>query len=187
MYTKYNYNKNASEESQHVRTELFFIFINNIDMFLSYELASFAKFTFRTFKGVKTAIKTISSTRSVEFIPRTSFRKDSILNPTESYEVSYERHLVGSYNVFYKFVNTLITYKFHINTIIYRNNYMVKNGVSNNLKIIANFIKITWYNKIHNSVLNPTKSITILYLRAARHFNKGRYSRNRQLYRTGVY
>jgi hypothetical protein len=48
-------------------------------------------------------------------------------------------------------------------------------------------LRITWYNKVHNSVINPAKQNTILYLRAAKHFNKGRYSRNRQLYRTGVY
>jgi hypothetical protein len=31
------------------------------------------------------------------------------------------------------------------------------------------------------------KNLTCLYLRKTKFFNKGRYSRNRQIYRTGVY
>jgi hypothetical protein len=42
-------------------------------------------------------------------------------------------------------------------------------------------------NMIKNFLFLPVRSVTILFLRKQRIFNKGRYSRNRQLYRTGVY
>jgi hypothetical protein len=47
---------------------------------------------------------------------------------------------------------------------------------------------LSWYTKI-NSIFkqNNNNTTTTLYLRSGRQFNKGRYSRNRQLYRTGVY
>jgi len=48
-------------------------------------------------------------------------------------------------------------------------------------------LPISWFNKVHNSNLNPLKNNIVMYLRSSKHFNKGRYSRNRQLYRTGVY
>jgi hypothetical protein len=35
--------------------------------------------------------------------------------------------------------------------------------------------------------LNSFKKILVLFIRKQKFFNKGRYSRNRQLYRTGVY
>jgi hypothetical protein len=54
-------------------------------------------------------------------------------------------------------------------------------------------------NKIRNVVIYPVnnfikffsknliKVITVLFVRKQKFFNKGRYSRNRQLYRTGVF
>jgi hypothetical protein len=55
------------------------------------------------------------------------------------------------------------------------------------LKNKHKFFKINWFNKLHFSTHSSTSNLVMLYLRAAKHFNKGRYSRNRQLYRTGVY
>jgi hypothetical protein len=49
------------------------------------------------------------------------------------------------------------------------------------------YLQINWYTKIHNSIIDIKKNNIILFLRSSKHFNKGRYSRNRQLYRTGVY
>jgi hypothetical protein len=37
------------------------------------------------------------------------------------------------------------------------------------------------------SLVTPKSSFECLYLRKCKNFNKGRYSRNRQVYRTGVY
>jgi hypothetical protein len=66
------------------------------------------------------------------------------------------------------------------------NNLVFKN-LKNNLKTKTQLLKITWYNKIHNSTIDIEKKNIVLFLRSAKQFNKGRYSRNRQLYRTGVY
>jgi hypothetical protein len=54
-------------------------------------------------------------------------------------------------------------------------------------KNIKQLFPIVWYNKLYNLSLKKKKLDIILYLRSSKHFNKGRYSRNRQLYRTGVY
>jgi hypothetical protein len=52
---------------------------------------------------------------------------------------------------------------------------------------IQKLTPIKWYTKVHKIDGTNMLSQITLFLRAAKHFNKGRYSRNRQLYRTGVY
>jgi len=43
------------------------------------------------------------------------------------------------------------------------------------------------YNFLLKNFLNTKNNLTCLFLRKSKFFNKGRYSRNRQIYRTGVY
>lgn len=54
-------------------------------------------------------------------------------------------------------------------------------------KVVTNF-KLLFLNKVENNLVYfSKKKININFIRKQRCFNKGRYSRNRQLYRTGVY
>lgn len=48
-------------------------------------------------------------------------------------------------------------------------------------------LPLMWYTKILSAHTTRNANKMLLFLRATKQFNKGRYSRNRQLYRTGVY
>ena len=55
-------------------------------------------------------------------------------------------------------------------------------NINKSYKINFNSSSVTKYIN-----LNDLSKYSILYIRKNKIFNKGRYSRNRQLYRTGVY
>lgn len=187
VYNKYQYNNKAVNTSQHIRSNFFFFFVRAVKIFENaHFIRSFSKLTFNTFKGAKTTIKMVGR-GYIEFIDRKLFAKDNVLHPTETHVKLFERNYLAKYNDFFEKHSTAITYKFFINTVIYRNFYYFMNKNFNKLVHDVQDLKITWYNKIHNSIINVTHTNVVLFLRAARHFNKGRYSRNRQLYRTGVY
>ena len=64
----------------------------------------------------------------------------------------------------------------------------MKQNCEEELNIKKNYkvrFKETSLNKFIN--LNNISNFSIMYLRKNKVFNKSRYSRNRQLYRTGVY
>lgn len=92
-------------------------------------------------------------------------------------------------NIYFFFSNTNINY-LNLN-LFNQNNVMlfnIKNNLNLKLKSFLNFqIKFSisdFFKYINNRTIN---SINILFLRKNKIFNKGRYSRNRQYYRTGVY
>lgn len=150
---------------------------------------TFIKLTLKTFKGVQIALKVIAS-GNITFIFKKKLLTDNIWAPYENFTFSIAKTIISNYH---KRISTNDSvYKFYIPSIIYNSVLHFKknlstlsiNKINQNLKTI---FPIRWYTKIHNSIVNSSKNNIILYLRAARHFNKGRYSRNRQLYRTGVY
>jgi hypothetical protein len=76
-------------------------------------------------------------------------------------------------------------------TVVFKN--FLKNAVVRyNTKFII-FFKYYWPVRLQNGIftkfvdLNYNKNNLIFFLRKNKIFNKGRYSRNRQIYRTGVY
>lgn len=56
------------------------------------------------------------------------------------------------------------------------------------IKKAANTFKLLFVHKVENNIMHfSKKKVNINFIRKQKCFNKGRYSRNRQLYRTGVY
>jgi len=184
-YNKYFYHKNALKNSQHMRSKLLF-FIARAILATKQNKISFHKLTFRTFKGTVNALRYISIYKP-KFVVKRAVAKDNIFHPIEHrVHIPFKQ----SFQIYNKFVSAqekLNDYKFYINTIVEHSVHkFIKKSVIT-ITYRAAFLKINWFTKVHNSVVNPIKQNLVLYLRAAKHFNKGRYSRNRQLYRTGVY
>jgi hypothetical protein len=184
-YKKYNYEIGASKKSQHVRSVLFFFFIKLLSNFSSHKI-SFSKLTFKTFEGVIRSIRKLSK-EHMFFLNKNVLKYDNIRHPLESQNKVFFNKDVIVYNKFLQQNISTPIYKFFINTIVHANFYKFTNVSEVKLLNRGLLLKLTWYNKVHNSIINPIKQNIIMYLRASRHFNKGRYSRNRQLYRTGVY
>lgn len=99
-------------------------------------------------------------------------------------------------NNFYKFFNKNINnfYKFFFCKYVYFLKFILKyNKVFFKKYNFNNLIKSVYYIKYNNSSvnkfieLNKLNNYNFFFLRKTRIFNKSRYSRNRQLYRTGVY
>jgi len=65
------------------------------------------------------------------------------------------------------------------------------NNIKLNYKVIdtkaADNVTKYNYNFLFKNFLNTKNNMTCFFLRKSKFFNKGRYSRNRQIYRTGVY
>ena len=163
IYVNSNINLNKTLEtkndSQHLRTQLIFIFVeffNNFDR----TNVSYLKLSLTTFKSISNFL--ITNKSKLNF-----FLNKNINNSTISTKNVKVDDLLNYFTLFEN-LNT----KKHKNADIYTE--------------LKNLIVI-WYNKLHFTTLNTSKKTLILYLRSSRHFNKGRYSRNRQLYRTGVY
>lgn len=103
----------------------------------------------------------------------------------------YLLNIYKKYNIFYKKINFQLSG-------FYKNLFFFNFKILNNHKILINnvwkkqLIKFypTRFNESSinkNIELNNLDNYLIFYIRKNRIFNKGRYSRNRQLYRTGVY
>lgn len=186
FYWRYvnNYTNNItnSNKSRHMREVLFFIYINTLTSYDYLTSKSFVKTTFNTFKGVSNFFKL--DTRSIDFyvesVQKTQMFKPitmSITNNVTAFAAYSNNKSIEQTHIFLNAISiNLNNYKNRIYTIT----------VSSIVSASKN-LALVWYNKIHNTTLNGPSKTLILYLRAARHFNKGRYSRNRQLYRTGVY
>lgn len=107
-----------------------------------------------------------------------------------------------------KHLSFYLSYNFNIYKANFKNNFSFFNLHLNKLKIYANYLKHSFKNINYVNLLNNYKSkytinfninsinkylnlntidFTINFLRKNKVFNKGRYSRNRQYYRTGVY
>lgn len=105
-------------------------------------------------------------------------------------------------------LSTKLYYNFTIFNTNFKNNSSFLNLYLNKVKIYSNYIKYNFKKLSHVSISNLVKSnynikfnvsditkyinldsnnIVINFLRKNKVFNKGRYSRNRQYYRTGAY
>ena len=75
----------------------------------------------------------------------------------------------------------------YIYTFIYNSANMATDLLLNNINIT--FLRIKYWSSHFIKYINykNLNEYSILYLRKSKNFNKGRYSRNRQYYRTGVY
>jgi len=104
-----------------------------------------------------------------------------IFNTKNKYILSYNR--LGIKNFFFneKTLTTLLTSKFNPNTYVTINTTWLK-SLKNVLHIRFSDSSISKY-----IALDSIQKYKLYYIRKNRIFNKGRYSRNRQLYRTGVY
>lgn len=185
VYNKYEYSSTATKQSRNNREVIMFLCINAIKTFFVKNSTSFIKTTLTTFKGVRNTLKNIEKVSSIDVIKSTKILHDSIKQPLIASESLFERNFLKNYNTFFK--PSALTFKFYIHSIIYKNTYNLLKKTTNKINNVTQFLTIHWYNKVHNTIINITKTNIVLYLRASRHFNKGRYSRNRQLYRTGVY
>lgn len=63
----------------------------------------------------------------------------------------------------------------------------VENFFSQKVKVSGDTIVYANTSITKNITLNNLQNFVVLFLRKGKIFNKGRYSRNRQFYRTGVY
>lgn len=184
-YNKYQYHKKPTNASQHLRTHLFFLMLELVYKFKRQNFThSFIKLDFFTFRGISQTVRYIAFAKEVRLAPQIQIKNTRILTPLEEKLTLLEK------NIYKKYINTFHIkpdYKFYINNIVAYNFYNFVKVTSPSF--LNNFSKLTltWYNKLHNTIFETQKRTIILYLRAAKHFNKGRYSRNRQLYRTGVY
>jgi hypothetical protein len=185
VYNKYNYSKNAVNTSQHVRTQIFFIFLRKLNQFTkNVKKISFVKLNLYTFQGLKKTIIKIGLLKKYSFVLKHKQKTDTILNKYEDSVKLFDKNFIKT---FYKKIEPKKPqFKFYLNHIFFSNVMIYKKLIESVFVNKPNFLKIHWYTKVNNNTDNKMTSI-VLYLRAAKHFNKGRYSRNRQLYRTGVY
>jgi hypothetical protein len=86
---------------------------------------------------------------------------------------------------------SVFTFLFRTQSNLNKLNKLNINNIKLNYKIkkIENNQNITNYNYnfFLKNFLNTKNNLTCFFLRKSKFFNKGRYSRNRQIYRTGVY
>lgn len=113
------------------------------------------------------------------------------LNRFKSDNKNYLNKIYLHYNNFFKKIYSHFSKKYN-NLILLNFNFFKKN----NFKINPNWLKnLSYFYPVRFSETSVSKHIKLenlsnyvfFYIRKNRIFNKGRYSRNRQLYRTGVY
>jgi hypothetical protein len=173
-------------KSQNIKTKLFFMYINVNKKFCNDSSNSFFKLNLNTFKGASNFFTLLAKKinhLNIKFIKNFKITINPVVTNVSNQLVNYKK-----YDNLINFTN-LSTYKYL--------NIILNNANTFSSKIYefkdTSFIKQTktltlvWYTKIHNTTDKLSSNSLILYLRSSRHFNKGRYSRNRQLYRTGVY
>lgn len=186
LYNKYENTSNVSTQSRSNKEMVFFTSLKSIKEFtLENKNISFVKTSLNSFRGVRTTLKNIENVSSISLLPKLKLLQDDVKEPLIANENLFERDALKNYSVFFK--SNALNLKFYLNTVIYNNTELFIKHYNNNTRLVANYLTVFWYNKVHNSIIDTTTNNIIMYLRAARHFNKGRYSRNRQIYRTGVY
>lgn len=186
LYSKYESLSNSTNQSRSNKEIVVFLVVHNIKQFFNQtKKVTFVKTSLNSFKGVRTTLKNIENLSNFKVVTSLKILQNDEKQPLSSGINLFERDFLKSYNNFFKISSAEL--KFYANSVIYNNAVLFTKRVNNQLNNSMQYLQIQWYNKVHNSILDVTKNNIVLYLRAARHFNKGRYSRNRQLYRTGVY
>lgn len=192
LYTNSQVLTKKNTTSKNMKIQLFFMYIHVNKLFVDNSTESFVKLKFNTFKGASTFFNNLKHNYYYFNISKINIKK--ALNDS-------------MYINAFKSVNTqlVVTHKYNQIKNKNLNNNIILNIIANNLFLFTEKIfefkdvktntffmslknlTLYWYTKVHNTTINVSKNTLVLYLRAAKHFNKGRYSRNRQLYRTGVY
>ncbi len=186
-YNKYQYLKHGVTTSHHVRTHLLFLFVKIFTSFTNkhkIKKRSFTKFSFSSFKGTIVFFKQINFTKKYKPTFRRIIKMDNIKTKPEDSVTLFEKNFIKLY---YNLIKTHFSYKFYLSNILHNNMWKFWHVNLTFFVKVSKRLKITWFTKIINSTYKSKKHTIILYLRSSKHFNKGRYSRNRQLYRTGVY
>lgn len=147
--------------SRSLRSVLFFLFVHSFINSNNLKQA-FSKVNVTTFKGIKSLVLLITRSKKITF---QNFKKRV---------TTHKQSGVILLTIYAPLQTKLTQYKHAVTNTVW-------------MPELRSMFVVKWYNKVHNTVIGVSKNSIMLYLRAARHFNKGRYSRNRQLYRTGVY
>jgi len=118
LYTRYQYNTDASTKSQHVRTQIFYLFITSFLKFeRQYKLKSFIKFDFFTFRGIKKTILNSSKIYQYRPVPSKRQLKDKILTKIDHQVRLFDKNFIKLYFISRGLQNKS-THKFYINSII---------------------------------------------------------------------
>jgi hypothetical protein len=187
LYNKYQYGTNSLNTSVHIRTQIFFVFIKLLSNFFKpTNKKSFVKFEFYTFQGIKKIVREINTIKTQKPIFKKHEHKDKILTKLEDSSRLFDKDFIS---IYYNLIKQIKTpeYKIYLISILHHNAANFSKRFVASIVNATRTFKIKWYTKVHNSSFSSAKNTTILFLRSTKHFNKGRYSRNRQLYRTGVY
>ena len=122
--------------------------------------------------------------------------KNNIIIIFRKKKIIYLKKIISIYNSNYNFklikdnffLNKLVIFnkKIKNKSFLFFKNIKIKNNFFENIK---NNLPIRFFESSLNKFVNfyNFKNYNFYYLRKNKIFNKGRYSRNRQLYRTGVY
>lgn len=154
-----------------LRLHLLCMFIHTINMFIDHCDLSFGRFTYNTFSGLSNVFKHLDAEFKFE-LPE--INRSTKINITPVTTVLHKSAQV-------------MTSLFTNITLLTITSTKPMLAISKHIYEVVSNCKITWFTKIHNSTYNICKNIVVMYIRSSKQFNKGRYSRNRQLYRTGVY
>ena len=179
------YFKNFNENNLVKLNWIFYLFLNNSNKkCIIYDLSKYSDWYDFNFKKNKTNIlKKIQIDK----------KKKKLFDKFRQDDIKYLTKIYLHYNTFFKKINFQLgkTYK----------NIFLLNFKFFNFKKIKLNLNSSWVNSLkvfypirfsETSIskhieLNNIKNYLFFYIRKNRIFNKGRYSRNRQLYRTGVY
>lgn len=122
--------------------------------------------------------------RDVFHIKYVFFRRTPVLNVNYKFIKSNFEKILLKYNKFYSSFSE--KKNFSLKDIIFIKNNKIE--IENYFAVFyKNLFSVKYKPTDVSQYLTKTKSVTSLFLRKNKIFNKGRYSRNRQLYRTGVY
>lgn len=168
---------------------VFYIFlIRAKKKYVLYDLSKYSDWYEYSFKRVKNNNKIIFNSKRNKTPKEKLIIKNKISHKAE--KVKLLTKIYKKYNNFYKNLFFKIGYFFK--------NIFILNFKFKNFKLVLN---TNWFKELklfypirynESSIskhinLNNSRQYVFFYIRKNRIFNKGRYSRNRQLYRTGVY
>lgn len=176
VYFNYKFSAHPTNNSQHLRFYLFILFVNCVKTLNGLQRkVSFNKLAINTLKGYRFVFNIFRNASKINFITPITSQLEMMHTP-QKFQRNNANHknLLGLCRKVVEFVNN-------------KTQEVGKIINSDAFGTVKNNTPITWYTKMHNTLLNLKSKSVVLFLRSSKHFNKGRYSRNRQIYRTGVY
>lgn len=176
------YFKNLNFKNQVKLNWIFYLYLlNSSKKLVIYDLSKYSDwydFNFKkNKKNIFNKIKLDKKTKKLVF----NFRNNNIKYFTKIYSKynNFFKKIFFSLKSFYKNI-FIMSYKFNHTKLFFNKSW--KNGLNLFYPIRYNESSVSKYINLEN-----INSYLFFYIRKNRIFNKGRYSRNRQLYRTGVY